>query len=99
MPDNWIYERCRDVASDYEAGDLTSDSVNDWADSQVDFYTKRLAEWHAKFCLADQVAQYEEDAQEIHGPKATIEEQLRAIQYLCLQGIAYAIVEAYENHR
>jgi hypothetical protein len=48
LPDGWIYESCRDIASALaEEGNPTEDTISDIADSQTDTGTYDLLQWVA----------------------------------------------------
>jgi hypothetical protein len=102
LPDNWVYETCYAVACSLDERDK-GDSVEDWlaselhnfADSQVDIYTKSIYQWatdhvgSSLYCAAEDAAD---------GEYESTEQKFQAIQYWAIDSIAStfanAVVEA-----
>ena len=98
MPCDWVYATCKDVAYAIDSGDLKdSDDCATFADGNVDIYTKDLYQWGAHHCLQDFYTAAESDAKDNCMLTGTIEEQLRAIQYIAIRYIADIMLQHKEE--
>ena len=101
FPDDWVYESAAGIADDLEAYDVEDaddarERMPDIADSQVDMYYHDQNRWlashlgNAEFC---------EEAREngIVGPESTMSERIVAGQYIALERIGIALIEAVES--
>src|ERR1041385_3387200 len=55
LPNDWVFSTCADVWSricEMPGPDTEDDWIHEFADSQVDIYTKDIYNWAAQFCLS-----------------------------------------------
>lgn len=101
FPNDWIYAEC---ASAYEAikdGAITDeDSIHEYADGQVDVYTKDLYQWGADMCLTDLYSQAEDEANDLGDDEVgETEKRFAMIQYCAIAFIARTMLEAVEANK
>jgi hypothetical protein len=97
-PDDWTWNECRAAADAIDDGildELDDDDVHDHADTRTEIYTRKLFQWAADMCLSSTYANAEDEANDLVGDKATIEDRLRTIQYCAIRAIATTILQAY----
>jgi len=98
LPNDWVYEACRDASLAIDDGALTdSDSVHQYADGAVDIYTRDLAEWYRDMCHSDIYANAECEADDCgSSDNGNVDARLRVIQYFAIARIAQTVLGAWE---
>lgn len=97
FPNDWVYSVCKSVCEAIDDGCLTDeDSVHEYADSEVDIYTKDLYQWAADMCLTDVYANAESEASDMGLPEET-EKRIGVLQYCAIASIARTILSAHED--
>ena len=98
LPSDWVYETCYAtcVAIDDEA--LDENGTHEFADSQVDFYTRDRFQWAAEMCHSHAYAAAEEQQREMGETDTPIEERLGVIQFFAIETIAQIILAAHERN-
>ncbi len=95
LPCDWVYETCRAACDAIDDGTLSEDTgSHEFADGQVDVYTKELAQWYADFCTSDLYAQADSDADDMGHEKQSVNERLTTVQYCAIARIADCILHA-----
>jgi hypothetical protein len=99
LPNDWIYGACRDACSAIEDGSLSDDdSVHEWADSQVDVYTRDLFQWSADMCQTDAWSEAESEASDIGSADTDMEKRIMVLQCLAYAAIARRMLSAVEDN-
>ena len=102
LPNDWIYETCYAVACAIDDGSLAtgddeSDAVHQFADNQVDAYTRNLMQWVADMCLTDVYASSEARASDFGEPSSDMTKQAGVIQYCAIEQIAETMLAAFRK--
>lgn len=101
LPNDWIYEQCRDVCDAIDEGSISdSDSVSVWADGRADIYTHDLYAFAKDMFHTYTFSNGEELARDVGGDndRGSISEQIGRVQYFAIETIAQAILSAFEEH-
>jgi hypothetical protein len=97
MPCDWIWDTCHSVACAIDDGSFSDDdSLDEFADSNVDVYTKALYQWSADLCTSDLFSNAEEEAGELLGDESDLEKRMSVIQFCAIRFIAQVILQAVE---
>ena len=96
LPNDWVYEACRDAAEAVDSvvldvEDDDDDDVHSYADGQVDVYTKDLFQWAADFCLTDTWANAHQEARDMGMRDGDLDRQVACVQYAALRHIADSV--------
>lgn len=97
FPNDWIYAECLAAVEAFDSGDFDEDYIHEHADGRVDVYTRELYQWAADMCLTDTWANAEEEAKELGGAEASIEQRLTSIQYCAIRYIAEVMLNACKD--
>lgn len=104
LPDDWIYEMVRCLASDLEDRDLDegseadSDMLHEIADSQVEIYTSALAQWYADHSGNRDLCE-EAVSEGLASESASIEDRIKVGQFMAIERILGSLVESLESQR
>lgn len=99
LPDDWTYETCRAVCDAIDDEAIASGyDVHEFADGQVDVYTRDLAQWYADHCDGSLFSQAESDADDMGQTEQTVNERLTTVQFCAIARIASTLWEAYEEN-
>lgn len=100
MPDDWVYDACRGIASDLddlEPADAQSalDEMHEIADSQVDVYTSALTKWLASH--SDNIALCDEACEELGSDDTDTIKRISLGQYHAYELIGAALIGVFET--
>lgn len=98
LPNDWIYSACRDACSAIDDGALTDDdSIHEWADSQVDVYTRDLYRWAGDMCTTDLFSDAESEASDFGTPGNDNDptKRIGVVQYCAYSTIARTLMTAH----
>ena len=96
MPSDWIFETIKATCEAIDDGPFDADSIGEFADANLEIYTKALYQWAADMCGSSTYSAAEEQASEVGScdANASIEDRIRVIQYYAIQYIADSILQA-----
>lgn len=103
MPNDWVFSTCADVWSricEMDDPSFEDGWIHEFANSQVDIYTKDIYNWAAQFCLSGLFSDAEEQARDLgafDNPEG-VHTILGTIQYCCVSAIANCLWDAYIKH-
>jgi hypothetical protein len=101
FPCDWVYEVCYHACYAIDDGSLTVDSgSHEFADNEVDVYTRDLYRWAADMCLRSSYTEAEENARDMgafDNPEG-VHTILSTIQYCCIAKIADCIVHMWNDN-
>ena len=97
LPNDWIYAECRAAVEAFDANELDSDTVHEYADGRVDIYTRALYQWAADFCLTDMWSSAESEAADLGSNETEPEKWIAMIQYCAIRSIAETMRAACEK--
>lgn len=98
---DWLYETCESICDAFDRGDLTTDcdSLNEFADNNVEVYTKALFQWATDHCLTNTFAEATERANDLGAAaEATIEDRLKTVQYCAIDAMAQTLLNAIDEN-
>jgi hypothetical protein len=99
LPNDWIYSVCDAACCAIDDDELTDeDSLHEWADGQVDIYTKDLATWYADMCNSSTFSNAEGEAEDAGCESSDIDERLKVIQYYAISSIGRTILDAVKSN-
>lgn len=97
LPDDWVYKKVyflSDRITDKENADDARDTTSEWADSLVDTYNSDRSKWLASHLNN---AALVDEAVEEYGTEGDTFERIGIGQYLAIERIAAAVIEAIET--
>lgn len=99
LPNDWIYSVCRDVCGAIDDGVFMDDedAAWEWADSQVDVYTRRLYQWAADMSLTDCFAYASEEANDFMSSNEDITKRIGTIQFCAIYNIVKTLVDCKQR--
>jgi len=102
LPNDWIYGECASAcyAIDDEIFNVKypEDAVHEYADSQVDIYTRDVFQWAADMCHSYTYAYAEEEASDLGvDVKEGTVKVLQMIQYCAIRTIVQTILDAWRE--
>jgi len=100
LPNDWIYETCSAAADAIDGGylgaDKYGDDLHEWADGQVEIYTKPLLQWVADMCLSSTYSNAESEADDLGVGGDTVKRAM-CVQYCAIRAIGQAMVDAWRE--
>jgi hypothetical protein len=99
LPNDWIWATCLAACEAIDEKLLSEeDDAHEFADGQVEIYTKALYQWAADMVGTSTYSEAEAQEREMGARSDTIEERFRAIQYFAIETIAQIILAACERN-
>ena len=100
LPDDWVYETCSAAADAIDEGylgaDKYGDDIHEWADGQVEIYTKPLLQWVADMCLTSTYSNAEAEADDLGSEGDTVKRAM-CVQYCAIRAIGQTMVDAWRE--